>query len=278
MNRTIWAILTVALIAGMANAGPLLWRGATTIPAGKMIFMSCFSYSVTSRSWNWMDQGWTDIPDNNQTTVLGAHFMFGYAPVNKWEMMAHIPVMSKSRDTLSTLGIQDIWLKTRYNFIGGKNQPYLTGVAAVRIPASDQEAEIPLDDGTLDFALGMLFQHSMNPFVLHAKAGYWYNMKDDAEIDIGDEIEVIVKCDYIFNKKVSAFLNLTLVETLKSKDADGNSIDNSQKRRFDIIPGVLVKPVKGLSIRPKFMYPLEMICRGGSNYSWKLGLDLWFVP
>jgi hypothetical protein len=278
MKKNLCIMFAIFVIVSTSDAGPLLWRGAKTINPGKPIFMVSLGYTQINKSWNWTDEEWTDISDNNQTTVITSHFMLGFAPMAKWEVMAHIPFMSKSRDTLSSFGLQDVWLKTRYNFIGGQNQPYFTGVAALRIPTSSEDAEILLDDRTLDIALGILFMHTIDPFVLHIKAGYWYNMKTDADIDIGDDIEAIFKVDYIFNKQVKAFLNFTLVETMKAKDADGNSINNSEKRRFTITPGLLISPAKGFTVRPKFIYPLEMLSRGGSDFSWKIGLDIWFVP
>ncbi len=278
MKKMICLIFTVFIMVNLGSAGPLIWRGAKTIDAGKPIFMVGLGYCTVNKSYNWTDEEWTDLIDASQTTVMNAHFMLGYAPIKKWEIMAHIPVMMKDKDTLSSFGLQDVWLKTRYNFLGGKGQPFVTGVAAVRIPTTSEDAEIALDDRTLDIALGGLFMSPrLGQVLLHLKAGYWYNMKNDADYDIGDNIETIFKIDYIFNKKVKTFLNFTFVETFKMKDADGNVIDNTEKRRLNIIPGLVIKPAPGLNIRPKFIYPLEMINKGGSNYSWKLGLDIWYV-
>lgn len=265
----------------MGHAGPLLWRGAKTIPAGKPIFMVGLGYTTIDQRYDWDNEEWADIPGENQTTVTNAHFMLGYAPINKWEVMAHIPVMNKSRDTLGSFGLQDLWVKTRYNLFGGKKQPFLTGVAAVRIPASDEDAEILLDDQTLDFAFGTLLMHTIKPIVLHLKASYWYNTTKEAaagDVDIGDEGEGIFKLDYIFNKKVKAVVNFTWVETFKNKDEDGNEIDRTEKRRLNIITGIVAKPLPGLTIRPKFIYPISAVAKGSSNFTWKIGFDIWFVP
>jgi hypothetical protein len=278
MKKRIYLMFAVIMIANMSYAGPLLWRGAKTIDAGKPIFMVGFGYWNVDQQWDWGAEEWTDLADASQTTVMNAHFMLGYAPIKKWEIMAHIPFMMKDRDTLSSSGLQDIWLKTRYNFLGGKDQPFVTGVAAVRIPTASEDAEIALDDRTLDIALGAMFMSpKLGQVLLHLKAGYWYNMKNDADYDIGDNIEAIFKIDYIFNKQVKAFLNFTFVETFKMKDADGNTLDNTEKRRLTISPGLVIKPAPGLSIRPKFIYPLEMINKGGSNFTWKIGFDIWYV-
>lgn len=280
MKKLICLIFAIVLIVSISHAGPLLWRGAKTIPSGKPIGMIGLGYCTINKSYNWADEEWTDIPDDSQTDVISTHFMLGYAPINKWEIMAHIPVMSKSRGDLSTTGLQDAWVKMRYNLMGGKEQPYVTAVLAGRFPTASkaEDVDIPLDDRTVDIAAGALFMYNMAPLVFHLKAGYWYNMKNEADVDVGDNIEGIFKIDYVFTKKMKAFLNFSFVETMQAKDADGNSIDNSEKRRLNIIPGLVVKPMPGLSIRPKFIYPLEMVCKGSSNFAWKLGLDIWFVP
>jgi len=274
----LYLFYAIFVIASMSHATPLLWRGAKTIPAGKPIIMVGFGYTTINRSWDQANEEWIDKPDSLQTTVIDAHFMLGYAPINKWEIMAHIPVMNKSQGDLSSLGLQDIWIKTRYNFLGGKGQPFLTGVAAVRIPMADENADIVLDDRTLDIAAGAIFMHSVTPLVFHLKAGYWYNMKNDAEVDIGDEIEAIFKIDYILNNQITAFLNFSFLEGLKNKAEDGT--ESGGKRRLNLIPGIVIKPAPGLSIRPKFIFPIPVtaVNQLGSNFTWKIGLDVWFVP
>lgn len=281
MKKLLYVAVAILVIANTAQAGPLLWRGPKTAPKGKPIFMVGLGYSKTDKSYNWADEEWAEIANNNQTSVINSHFMIGYAPMNKWEIMAHIPVMYKSRDTLSSFGLQDIWIKTRYNLLGGKTTPYLTGVAAVRIPTANEDANILLDDRTLDFAVGALYMHTMNPVLLHLKAGYWLNgSKETAtgDVNMGDNIEVIIKPEYVFTPKVKAFLNFTWVETFKSKDEDGNDIENSEKRRLTVTPGIVAKPAPGLSIRPKLLIPIDAINKGGSNFTWKIGLDVWYVP
>lgn len=281
MKKAIYLIIAVLMTASMSHAGPFLWRGAKTIPAGKPIFMVGLGYTTIDQRYDWDEEKWTAIPGEDQTTVTNAHFMLGYAPIDKWEVMTHIPVMNKSRDTLGSFGLQDIWVKTRYNFLGGIKQPYLTGVVAVRIPTSDENAEILLDDQTLDFAVGALFMHTITPIMLHFKAGYWYNTTketDTGQIDVGDELEGIFKLDYIINKNVKAVVNFTWIETFRSKDEHGNEIDLTEKRRLNIITGIVAKPLPGLTIRPKFTYPISAVAKGSSNFTWKIGLDIWFVP
>ena len=232
MKKMIYLILAIILIASIGNASPLLWRGPKTIDKGKPIVMAEFTYCTIARSYNWVDEEWTDLPDQNQTDVIGAHFMLGYAPINKFELLAHIPVMMKSRDTLSAIGIQDVWFKTRYNFIGSKTDPWLTGVLGARFPTANENDNPALDDRTLDFMGGFLFQYNMDKFAFHIKGGYFYNGKTDADIDVGDDIEGNFKIDYVFSKKVLAFLNFCYINTLQAKDSSGTSMTNSTALLF----------------------------------------------
>jgi hypothetical protein len=277
MRKIFCLILTAVTIVSISHAGPLIWRSAKTIPAGKAIIQVNLSYCTINRSYNWMDKEWTDIAETSQTDVIGTHFMLGYAPIKRWEAMVHVPVMSKSRDTLSSFGLQDIWIKTRYNFLGAKGKPYLTGVVAVRLPTSSEEAEIALDDRTLDIGLGAIYFQEFSNILMHLRAAYWYNGKTDADIDIGDDVELLFKPEYVFNKKLKVFLSFTYVETFKNKGEAGNEIENSQKRRLTLTPGLVYSPLSGLKIRPKFLYPIEAVSKGGSNFSWKIGLDVWYV-
>ncbi len=278
MKRIINLIFAIFIIACISHAGPLIWRSAQTIPAGKAILQMNLGYHTINRSYNWTDKEWIDIADESQTDVIGAHFMLGYAPIRRWEAMVHVPVMSKSRDTLSSFGLQDIWIKTRYNFLGAKGKAYITGVAAVRLPTSSEDAEIALDDRTLDIGVGAIYFQAFGDILMHVRAGYWYNGQTDDDIDIGDDVELLFKPEYVFNTKLKVFLTLEHVETFKNKDDEGNEIENSQKRRLTLTPGLVYSPIPALKIRPKFIYPIEAVSRGGSNFSWKIGLDMWYVP
>ncbi len=277
MKRIVCLIFAILMIASISHAGPLIWRSAKTIPAGKAIIQMNLGYHVVNKSYNWDEEEWTDIADASQTDVIGAHLMLGYAPIKRWEAMVHVPLMYKSRDTLSTFGWQDIWVKTRYNFIGAKNQPYLTGVAAVRIPTSSEDVDILLDDQTFDIGVGAIYFQEFSNILMHLRAGYWYNGKTDADIDVGDDVELLFKPEYVFNKNLKVFLSSIFVETFKKKDDEGNEIENSQKRRLTLTPGLVYSPLPGLKIRPKFLYPIEAVNQGGTNFSWKIGFDIWYV-
>ncbi len=277
MKKMICLIFTVFIMVNLGSAGPLIWRSAKTIPGGGAIFQMNLSYSKIARSWSWTDEEWNDIPDASQTTVMGAHFMLGYAPIPKLELLAHVPLLKKDKDTLSSFGLQDVWAKVRYNFIGEKTKPFITGVAAVRIPAADEDASPGLDDRTLDIGAGLIYFQKFSNILLHMRAGYWYNGKTDSDTDVGDAVEVLFKPEYMFNKKVKVFMCLCFVETFQAKDSSGTSIDNTQKRRLTLTPGLVATPAPGLKIRPKFIYPLEMVSQGGSNFPWKVGFDVWYV-
>ena len=277
MKKMVCFIFVIFLMVNIASAGPLIWRSAKTIPGKAAIFQMNLSYCEIARQWSWTDEEWNEIPDASRTTVMGAHFMLGYAPIPKLELLAHVPIMSKERDTLSSFGLQDVWAKVRYNFIGEKAKPYITGVIGVRIPAASEDANPALDDRTLDIGAGLLYFQEFNKILMHLRAGFFYNGKNDADIDVGDEVEILFKPEYVFSKQAKVFLAFGLVETFKAKDDAGTSIDNTQKRRVTLTPGLVVTPTPGLKIRPKFIYPLEMLCQGGSNFAWKIGFDVWYV-
>jgi len=279
-KRNCRIVICLLVIAGLCSAGPLLWRDPKTLAKGKTIFMVGASYNKTDQAWNADSAKWLAQTDVQKITTTGFHFMAGFAPIDKLELLAHVPVLKKDRDTLHSFGLADVWLKTRYNFLSGKNKPSMTGLVAVRIPTAPKDARPVLDDRTLDIALGLKGVHSLGKVKLHLKLGYWYNMKDSLDNDLGDEIEAILKFDYYFTPAVFAFLNLEHVETFKSKNAAGTEIPNSEKRRFTVTPGFTFKDVllKGLNLRPKVGLPVAPVCRGGSMSSWTAGLDLWFMP
>lgn len=275
-------MLMICTLIAAAHSGPLIWRSAKTISAGKLIACGSFCYNETNQSYNWANEEWASLDDAQRVMTVGAHFMLGYAPVRNLELLAHVPVMMKSRDTLSSFGLQDLWLKARYNFVGGKGKPYVTGVLAARLPTSSDDMDIALDDGTLDIGAGLIgMSPRLGAFTVHLRAAYWYNgERESGEVstDIGDDIEVVLKLDYAVSGKLCAFLNTEFVESMKSADSDGVAIENTQKRRLTLTPGLTIALPHGVSLTPKVSVPIAAVSHGGSIFPWQIALDVSVTP
>ena len=279
MKNSINTIIIALLVAAvLSQAGPLLWRDPKTVEKGKFIVMAGIGYNKTTKSWNWNDEEWTDLQVNQQVTTISSHFMFGYGVLNNTEILLHVPTAKKDRDTLHSLGIGDIWIKAKYCFMKGKNKPSAAALIATRVPTSSEEARPLIDDQTLDFAFGAkIATPKFSNFVGHLKLAYWLNGTKDS-VDLGDEIEAIVKIDYWFLKNAFAFINCELVEGFRSIDDSGNELPNTGKRNLQVTPGLTIKPIPGLTVRPKVTFPVFAVNKGGNAFPYAVGIDIWYMP
>ncbi len=276
LTNTIIIILLIGAV--FSQAGPLLWRDPKTIDKGSFIAMTGIGYNKTTKSWNWTNEEWVDQQASQQITTIASHLMFGYGLLNNTEILLHIPTAMRFRDTLSSKGIGDIWLKAKYCFLKGKNKPSAAGLFAVRLPTSSKDAKPLIDDHTLDFAIGAkIATQKFGNFVGHLKLAYWFNGVKDDTINLGDEIEGIVKIDYWLAKSAFFFLNCEIVEGFKNKDDQGNEISNTEKRNLQVTPGLTIKPIPGLTLRPKVVFPLLAVSKGGNTFSYALGIDVWYI-
>lgn len=278
MKKTLLILVAITFMATTIYGGPLLWRGPKTIPVGSFIAMGSWGIAQTNLKYDWNDYEWVDQTDAQLTTIFNSHLMFGYGIMKRWEFMMHLPLLYKGNEKKSYFGMQDMYIKTRVNLIGGKKKPFLTAVAALRFPTSNDSAEFVLDDKTTDVGLGLLFMTpKLGPLLIHGKIGYWINTTNAKDQNVGDNLEGILKFDYLFNKHVKAFLNFNANQSFDKKDKDGNVIEKTKKRRLNISPGMVFKPAPGLSIRPKGIIPVRAGCQCGGLFPIKGAIDIWYV-
>jgi len=277
-------LLTLILLASLPLSAQLLWRGARTMKQGSLIGMVGIYYKDLSQAYDWTNDEWKDLTDTY--LEYGANLMVGYGILDNLELLVHLPVLMKDYEvqgsSLSSSGIGDLFPKIRFMALpASKGMPiFFTLVAAARFPTGDKDASPPLGDGTIDFGGGfLLMTKKFSNFKFHLKGGYWYNGKTDADVDLGDLVIGIGKIDYHAAPGVMPFLNLTGKYLFAKKDSAGNEVTHSEKQRFEVIPGLVWKPIKGLSIRPKVKLPIPTpsLNKGGKLYTFMPGLDVWYV-
>lgn len=278
-------VLAIILLATLPLSAQLLWRGAKTMKKGSFIGMVGFYYKDLVKTYNWTDEEWQEISGSSYLEY-GGDLMVGYGILDNLEFLVHVPVVMKDYDvqgtSSSSSGIGDVFPKVRFMAIkGGKEIPiFLTFLVAARFPTGDKDASPPLGDGTIDIAGGfLLMTKKMSNFVFHLKGAYWYNGKTDSDVDLGDCMPFVGKIDYIINPKLNGFLNFSGKYQFAKKDSSGTEVPNSEIQRFEIIPGLVWKPIKGLSIRPKVKLPIPTpaLNKGGKLYTFMPGLDIWYV-
>ena len=282
MKRLTILFLSVALVMVLSELGraQVLWRSASCMKHGQAIAMAEWYYMDFTKKF--INDAWKDNP--NDQSRWGFETMFGYAPLDNWEVLLHVPVTFNAMKTNamdeSVSGIGDIYFKTSYGLIPwAKDKHGLTLIGSLRLPTgSDDEVDPFLNtgDGTTDIGLGGIFSTAwMGSHRGHVKLNYWINGKNDADKKIGNELQLILKYDYNFTKKFFGFAAYTYNGQAKSKDASGAAIAGSDKKRHVLCIGGTYKPKPGMFIRPKIALPLGG--ENGLNYEFKPMVDFWFT-
>ncbi|MEO0081058.1 MAG: hypothetical protein ABIL25_02050 [candidate division WOR-3 bacterium] len=274
-------LLVAALFAVAANAvlaTPIIGRGAGTLKPKQFIAQLDLAYSQTAKTYNWTDKKWDTLAAKKKTTTISGMLLLGYAPLKKWEILAMVPLASKSQDTLSSMGVGDVELHTRYQFIADKKAPVkLTAAAAFGLPTSNKDAKPKIGDGKMSGGLGLIATtKSFGKIVGHLRAAYWLNGKVNDTTKVGNMFEYVTKLDYDFTKSFQLWLSL--VGTMQAKtEVNGTAVDKTQQDRHVTQVGAVVKPVPVLSIRPKVMVPIAALCKGGAIAPFGVGLDFWVI-
>ncbi|TKJ42549.1 hypothetical protein CEE37_02345 [candidate division LCP-89 bacterium B3_LCP] len=278
------AVLSLYLLP-QADA-QVLWRGAKTMKKGSFIAMARWYYMDFTKVYDTTNEEWKD--NDNDHLKWGFETMIGYAPMDRWEIMMHIPfrLHSFTTSTLdeSSSGIGDIFFKTRVAVLPwSKKKHGLTFVGSVRLGTGEYDNPYSFcncGDGSTDFGVAGIFSSKwMNKFRGHLKLNYWVNGEgkavNDVTYNVGNEMKFIGKLDYNFHKKFMGFATYIYYNQAEKEDSQGNAIQNSDKTRHSFALGGIWKPKKGIFVRPKIVLPIG--AENGKNYSFKPVLDFWYV-
>jgi len=282
MKRFLYIPLALLLLAlSRPVQAQLIWRGAGMLKPGQAIVQASNYLTHFDCAYNWGDEKWVDYPDGRAFSWNGSQTMIGVGVTPRLELMAHLPIHFKSNEISGiekeASGLGDLYLKARYAVLPwAKDRHGFTVVAAVRLPTGDDKAEIALGDGSTDLALGGLYTTPWKKgFRGHLRAAYWLNGKNEADVNIGNELKFIAKLDRKFSSCLMGFLTYTHYRLSKRADADGAAMAHTQKTRNYLSPGLVWKPIKGLNVRPKVLIPFGGT--GGSLFTVKPLLDLWYT-
>lgn len=278
MRRALIAAALFAVAASLAPATPLIGRGAGTLKPMQFIAELDLGYAQTTKTYDWTAKEWKDLDDKKKTTTISGMFLAGLAPLKNWEVLLMAPLASRSQDTLSSMGVGDVELHTRYALIAGKLVPVkLTAVGAFGLPTASKDAKPKIGDGKMAGGLGLIaMTKSFSKMAAHLRLAYWLNGSVNDTTKVGDMFEYVAKFDYDPSKSLQFWLSLAGTMQGKTK-YNGTAKDNTQQDRHIAQLGAVYKPIPMLSIRPKAGLPLAFLSKGGALAPFSLGLDFWVI-
>ncbi len=291
MKRLLTVILLVTLIGlfVLPASAQVLWRSAKTMKKGSFIAMTNFYYQSITQTWDTDNEEWCDCED--EKSEWGFNSMLGYAVTDRMEVMAHIPFKSISGEFKNVagdieeqeaMGLGDIWLKTRIGVLPwAKDKHGFCITSTLSLPTGNTiqgpdasgtlSNKVKLGSGRIKYALGGIYSSKwFSKYRAHVKLNYWFDQPD-----YGDNMKLILKNDWNFDKKLMGFATYIMMKKWKDRTAAGVMKPNSHKIRHIAQVGAVYKPNKGVFIRPKVAF----IVGGevGLKYDFKPMIDFWYV-
>ena len=276
MKKYAMVVLSVALLAGVLQATPMLSRGASVLRPLHFIGYAAIGYSRTTSSYDWTNNGYEGLADSLKTGSVSAQVMAGMSPLSNLEVLLMAPVVFKDKGDLSSAGLGDAWLLARYGLLNSGLLPVrLTLAAALALPTSAQDAAVKLADHTTDIGLGLAAQTvKIGPLAGHFRAAYWFKGKSNDTTRLGNVFEYVVFPDFSLGKKASFFV--TLSGTVKANQViNGESKLNTESLAQYVGAGFTWNPIGPLWLKPKAALPVTALSKGGSLPGFSAGLDVW---
>jgi hypothetical protein len=278
--KSILIILISAYAASLSAQNLFVARGAKTLPQKGILLWQSFYYYDFDKSYNKTTGEFSKI--NGDNSKFSSITMLGYGILNTLEIVTQIPFYryeaTKNGNTDTSDGLGDIVLQTRYMLYAGNEYLPAFNVSLMgRFPTGDEDEVPALGDGTYDFGIVTFVSKKIMRFSSHLKLAYVFNGENDEDVDIGDEFVYALKCDFTLIQQIR--IALQFAGFLKDEDRDKNDdkIKYSDRERMTIIPMINFRPIKGLNIRPKVIFPIESQCKGGKLADRTYVIDIFYA-
>jgi hypothetical protein len=203
---------------------PIYGIPAKTLPQGKFIYRSYFSYSAYSEMLN--NGQMVDLPGGMTFNTLGYTPKLRYGLTNRLTLIANFPLyykkMSFNNKTKTGIGLGDVILAGLYRFYFNKEKRFLvSGLVFTKSPTGKStnldSDELPLGTGSFDAGIALLPEKEIGKFDFRASAFYIRRGKNKANVDLGDVQSYSLSTAYNFSKKFIAEATILYKSTFENK-------------------------------------------------------------
>ena len=175
-HRYGFLIAAMGVLAGASPAGALDLNGYQP-PAGAGEV--ALSYTFESYDEFWVGDQKVSDPGVGETETRSLTLWAQYGLTDRLALVVNLPYVDADSDGLgdfSESGLQDLTVLAKYRFasLGSAARHSFTGAVGGRTPASDYEANLPVDigDGSSDFLLRLVYQVEAGSFYFSQQVGY----------------------------------------------------------------------------------------------------------
>jgi len=257
---------------------PIFGIPAKTLPQGRFIYRSYFTYSDYTQMYNSKQNQMINLP-------LGMSFQsYSYTPklryglTNNITLIANFPFyykhLEKGNNTKEGIGIGDAIFAGLYRFyFNKKNHFLLSGLLFSKFPTGKstnlETNELPLGTGSIDGGLAFLPEKEFGKLDIRLSAFYIFRSENKENVNLGNVQSYSISAAYNFTENFVVESTL-LYKSIANNKIDGKEINNSDANLSQLILGTQYR------LAPTFLLQLAAPINLSAKMPFKSDYDLWF--
>ena len=224
---------------------PIYGIPAKTLPKGKAIYRSYFTWYNFSQMYNQESGEMTGLPENMSFRSLSYTPKFRYGLTNRITLIANFPlyynVMNKNGFVKKGIGPGDVQAALLYKFYHNKQKRFLiSGLLYTKWPTGKasglQENQLALGTGSYDAGLALMPEKEIGRFDMRLSAFYVFRSKNSADVALGDVQMLSFSTAYNFSTKFIAEGTILYKSALNNRK-EGEIIPDTYARLSQLIVG-----------------------------------------
>ena len=224
---------------------PIYGIPAKTLPKGKTIYRSYFTFSDYTMMYNTEKKQMIDLPQGMSFQAFSYTPKLRYGLTNNLTLIANFPLYYKTLQSYSGdktgYGLGDIQTALLYKFYHNKQKKFLvSGLLYSKLPTGKSTnlgmAELPLGTGSFDAGVALMPEKEIGKFDIRLSAFYIYRSKNKTGVDLGDVQMYSFSTAYNFSKKLIAEGTI-LYKSIANNSKNGTTITNSYVKISQVILG-----------------------------------------
>ena len=259
---------------------PIYGIPAKTLPKGKIIYRSYFTFSDYAMKYNVGSQQMVELPDGMSFRSFSYTPKFRYGLTNKFTMIANFPMYYKQMDNngmvMEGLGFGDMILAGLYKFYHNKpKQLIFSGLLFTKYPTGKSSNlkidELPLGTGSYDGGIAILPEKEFGELDLRLSAFYIFRSANRDNVDLGDVQNYSVSAAYNFSKKFIAETTV-LYKSIANNEKNGKVLPDTYSKLSQLIVGAQYRLAHSFLIQAAIPVTLYAKTPFSSNYNLWLGI------
>jgi len=257
---------------------PIYGIPAKTLPQGKFIYRSYFTFTNYSQMYSATKEKMIDLPSGMDFQNYSYTPKLRYGLTKRLTLIANFPLYYKQLKngtiTKKGVGFGDAVVAGLYKFYFNKKKHFLiSGLLFSKYPTGKtnklKSDELPLGSGTYDFGVAILPEKEFGKLDVRFSAFYLLRGENNQKVDLGNLQSYSISTAYNFSKNFIAETSI-LYKSTTDNQLNGNKITDSNTYLSQIIIGAQYR------LAPTFLLQTAVPITLSSKIPFSSNYDVWF--